>query len=711
MSDSNNQFDELIKQLVPVNELSESGQNKIINQSEILPFEAEAYIFRQGARDEYTFYLLDGVIEMEAEGEASFDVTTHEDRAKYPLAQVQPRKYSAKAKTPVKVLRIKRNALEGIVAQEKNATSGMEVSEVEDESLDWMTLILQSSLFAKIPAANIQKLFVMLEPVNMKAGEAVIKQGDPGDYYYIIQEGRCEVSRQSTPRSEPVKLAELNIGASFGEESLLSGKPRNATVTMLTDGVLMRLSKESFVELIKKPTLDSISFKEAQEVIKNGGCWLDVRSIAEYEKSSIKGSINIPIFDIRRESDKLQHNKQYIIFSNTKRRGSAAAFLLTELEFNVRYLENGLESIPDELKDELLIKNVVTEKAEKTEVESSDEKKPVEVADDNRDEDLEKLDSFIDAMEDTSEQKAIVAHREQRLKLQDRIKNIIAKEREKTQEIKLPEGIQLSPEQHVPEEKQVADKTRESEQTTVRKDDLEKQSEENKQLESKIESEKKELEALHERNLREKAELLKLKQEAEALIKKERESLQLSHAQQQAKLAEERKKIHEESSKIQQTLKEIQAAKLEAEAASKAAAEEARRLREQQTLTEEDLTKTSLNVLNNDIKSAESKLDQAQKKLIYAHQAEKTIASAKAMNEEEIKRHNEEAAKLQKQLEEEMMAWSREQEEHDALLKQADSHSEHFKKIREKTEMEKKEADKATQSLFDDIEKEMHTED
>ena len=704
MSDLNNQYSELIKQLVPVNELSESGHNKIINQSQVLPFEAEAYIFRQGARDEYTFYLLEGILEMEAEGEASFDVTTSEDRAKYPLAQVQPRKYSAKAKTPVKVLRINRNTLEGIVAQEKSTSSGMEVGEAEDdESLDWMSLILQSSLFAKIPASNIQKLFVMLEPVNIKAGEAVIKQGAPGDYYYIIQEGRCEVTRQSTPRGDPVKLAELSIGASFGEESLLSGKPRNATVTMLTDGILMRLSKENFVELIKKPTLDSISFEEARKVIEDGGCWLDVRSISEYGKSTIKGSINIPIFDIRRESDKLQHNKQYIVFSNSKRRGAAAAFLLTELEFNVRYLENGLESIPDDVKDQLLIQNKTAETTEKPDAERPAKEMPVDESNEsNRDEDLEKLDSFIDDREDTSEQKAIAAHREQRLALQGRIKSIIAQEREKTQEIKVPKGVQDSQQLQEPQEQK---------ETTIKKEVVEKQSEENRQQESKIESEKKELEALHERNLREKAELLKLKQEAEALIKKERESLQLSHAQQQAKLVEERKKIDEESSKIQHTLKEIQAARAEAEAARKAAEEEAKQLREQQTLTEEELTRTSLNILSNDIKSAESKLDQAQKKLNYANQAEKTIASAKAMNEEEIKRHNEEAAKLQKQLEEEMMAWSREQQEHDALLKQAETHSEHIKKIREKTDMEKKQADKATQSLFDDIEKEMHKED
>jgi len=120
MSEDNGKFDDAIRQLVPINELSTSSQNKIIDQSQVQSFAEESYIFQQGDRDEYTFYLLEGVLEMQAMDEASFNVTTKEDRAKYPLAQVQPRKYSAKALSSVKVLQINRNMLEGILAQGKS---------------------------------------------------------------------------------------------------------------------------------------------------------------------------------------------------------------------------------------------------------------------------------------------------------------------------------------------------------------------------------------------------------------------------------------------------------------------------------------------------------------------------------------------------------------------------------------------------------------
>ena len=60
------------------------------------------------------------------------------------------------------------------------------------------------------------------------------------------------------PRAMISNLAELKTGDSFGEEALISESTRNATITMITDGVLMKLAKDTFVELVKKPTLQSL---------------------------------------------------------------------------------------------------------------------------------------------------------------------------------------------------------------------------------------------------------------------------------------------------------------------------------------------------------------------------------------------------------------------------------------------------------------------
>ena len=93
-----------------------------------------------------------------------------------------------------------------------------------------------------------------LEEIDYRAGDLVIKQGDEGDFFYAITRGLCGVVRDTPLNKEGIKLAELGVGDTFGEEALISESKRNATVTMMTDGSVMRLAKEDFNNLLNEPT-------------------------------------------------------------------------------------------------------------------------------------------------------------------------------------------------------------------------------------------------------------------------------------------------------------------------------------------------------------------------------------------------------------------------------------------------------------------------
>ena len=175
----------------------------------------------------------------------------------------------------------------------------------------------------------------------MRAGEVVIRQGDDGDYYYIIKAGKAKVIRAAKTGAE-LTLATLKDGDAFGEEALLSEAKRNATVTMATDGTLMRLAKEDFNALLKEPMLNWVTESDADALIKAGAKWLDVRLESEHANTGIKGSINIPLFMLRLKADSLDVNSRYIIYCDTGRRSSAAAFLLSERGFQVSVLKGGV---------------------------------------------------------------------------------------------------------------------------------------------------------------------------------------------------------------------------------------------------------------------------------------------------------------------------------------------------------------------------------
>lgn len=213
---------------------------------------------------------------------------------------------------------------------------------------DWMNetgvfsaFNLQSGLFSRLPAANVDEMFKRMTSITVSAGQVVIQQGGEGDYYYLIQSGSAIVSRVVDASQPAIELAELNEGSAFGEEALVSDNKRNATVTMKTDGELLRLNKQDFVELLKAPLITQISLKDAQDKIATGAIWVDVRLPSEYNYDHMDGAINLPLNEIRNLASTLDASKEYVLYCQTGRRSSAAAFVLVQSGLNVVILDGG----------------------------------------------------------------------------------------------------------------------------------------------------------------------------------------------------------------------------------------------------------------------------------------------------------------------------------------------------------------------------------
>ena len=224
MHHSTEKYEATLQTLVPINALAPQDRKEIVRQGEARSYRKGQHVFKQGDRDSYVFYLLEGELELYADGQLVKKVVGQTDGARYALAQLQPRQLSAKACTAVTVLRLERSLLDRMLALSDNrgCDSAVEVSEEgeEEDAGDWMSRMLQSELFARIPPANIQKLFALMEAVDVSAGQTVVEQGTPGDFYFVIQRGQAEVTR--TAAGQSIKLADLKDGDSFGEEALVA---------------------------------------------------------------------------------------------------------------------------------------------------------------------------------------------------------------------------------------------------------------------------------------------------------------------------------------------------------------------------------------------------------------------------------------------------------------------------------------------------------
>jgi formylglycine-generating enzyme required for sulfatase activity/CRP-like cAMP-binding protein/rhodanese-related sulfurtransferase/predicted nucleic acid-binding Zn-ribbon protein len=334
-----------LQDLVPLNALSDARFSEVAQKIIVEEIKKGRYLFRKGDRDNQSIYVLDGKVSLiDGHRKVTGEVEAGTDISRYPVANQQPRSLSARAITKVVIARIDSGLLDVFLTWDQ--TSSTEVTEINaEDNEDWMTRMLQSEAFIKIPPAMIQRLLIKMQSYPASRGEVVIRQGDDGDFFYTIHKGTCEVTRTSGD-GEEVKLAELSDGDCFGEESLVSDTRRNASVTMTSDGLLMRLAKKDFVELLQKPLVRHVGYEEAVGMIDNGAVWLDVRSPGEYGNGAFEDSVNIPLAELRGEMPELVYNAQYIICCDTGRRSASAAFILSHKGFEVYVLDGGMNGLP-----------------------------------------------------------------------------------------------------------------------------------------------------------------------------------------------------------------------------------------------------------------------------------------------------------------------------------------------------------------------------
>ncbi len=110
--------------------------------------------------------------------------------------------------------------------------------------------LLEHPIFAGLPVPRLEAAVRALEPVPVTAGLVVVRQGDPADRFYVIAEGTQRVSQVPDGGGPETELRTLGPGDVFGEIGILRGSPRTATVTATTDGLLLALEADEFLELV-----------------------------------------------------------------------------------------------------------------------------------------------------------------------------------------------------------------------------------------------------------------------------------------------------------------------------------------------------------------------------------------------------------------------------------------------------------------------------
>jgi serine/threonine protein phosphatase PrpC len=109
-----------------------------------------------------------------------------------------------------------------------------------------MEALAEIDLFRDFTMAELVAVYNELQPAEFAAGEQVIREGDRGDFLFVLVDGHCQVSRAGSA------IAVLGPGSHIGEMALLNQRPRSATVTALEPTRLLRLECSAFHALMAR---------------------------------------------------------------------------------------------------------------------------------------------------------------------------------------------------------------------------------------------------------------------------------------------------------------------------------------------------------------------------------------------------------------------------------------------------------------------------
>ena len=327
-----------LRHFIPFDSLSASHLNEIRSRIQVLRVAPARLVFKRGQPADLALFLIDGSVDMT---DASFQVRhfpADDDENYLALDNYPTHTVNVISTEPTTFYTMERNHLDLLMTWTQAAESMLDQGEARHHG-DWMDALLESELFSQVPPAKIQSLFVQFEERQGLLGDVIVREGESGDTFYVIKQGKAMVTRQVGTRTET--LAALTAGDFFGEDALISDAPRNATVTMTSDGTLMCLGQQDFRDILQQSVIRSVTTEEMDAMSEDGdrACvLLDVRLPMEFKHDRTTGARNLPLTELRREVRNLEKDFVYVVCCDGGRRSELGAYLLSEAGFEAYVL-------------------------------------------------------------------------------------------------------------------------------------------------------------------------------------------------------------------------------------------------------------------------------------------------------------------------------------------------------------------------------------
>ena len=176
----------------------------------------------------------------------------------------------------------------------KNSLANLSSRLTHKLSPDEIELIKKTQLFDRLGEKTFQELLLSVTLVHYQPTDLILREGRPGDDFYIIHEGSVRVFTQN--HGEKISLARLNKGDYFGEQALLGSvkKSRSASVEAITPTTLIKINKRFIIKLLKIDTQLELRLKKMgnQQILNKLTATLNLhQSIVTYLHETAENNI------------------------------------------------------------------------------------------------------------------------------------------------------------------------------------------------------------------------------------------------------------------------------------------------------------------------------------------------------------------------------------------------------------------------------------
>jgi cAMP-dependent protein kinase regulator len=195
-------------------------------------------IIRQGDAGECFYLIARGGFEVLVHGVAQVRLGGGDYFGERALLHRAPRAATVVATEHSRVFTLKQAAFDALLGHDLAVRSRVEAA------MSYRAEVAEMPMFAGLSSGELDLLLARLLPVAVEPDQAIIRQGEPGERFYVIRSGRVRVDRDGE------QLAELGPADAFGEIALLLEVARTATVTATEPTRLLALEAQDFRDLL-----------------------------------------------------------------------------------------------------------------------------------------------------------------------------------------------------------------------------------------------------------------------------------------------------------------------------------------------------------------------------------------------------------------------------------------------------------------------------